>query len=217
MTKRRERRSQQERSAETSTRLLEATIDLLHDRGIARMPTPEIAAYAGVSRGALTHHFDTREDLVTSAIARMLGHVTDDMHRFAEDIGARGGSSDEIVDYLWAIMSDRLFYVTMEYLPEARHNDEFKARLVPVVKDFHSGLDAIWMALAASRGTDPGRTRTVMNATMCLIRGMIAQTVLRDDPAYYRELLDFWKDQARRHFPDRPAAAAPRSRQGQEA
>jgi AcrR family transcriptional regulator len=205
LAERRERRSQEERSAETSARLLDAAIDLMHDRGMARMSTPEIAARAGVSRGALTHHFASREDLIALAIARDLGRVTDELHRFAEDIAARGGSSDEIVDYLWKVMSDRLFYVTLEYLPEARHNDGFRARLVPLVRDFHVGLDAIWMALAASRGTDPERTRTVMNATMCLIRGMIAQTVLRDDPAYFAELLAFWKAQARQHFPDRPS------------
>ncbi len=36
------------------------------------------------------------------------------------------GPSDEIVDYIWKMMSDRLFYVTMEYLPEARHNEEIQ-------------------------------------------------------------------------------------------
>ena len=39
-----------------------------------------------------------------------------------------------------------------------------------------------------------------MNATMCLIRGMIAQSATRDDPAYFDALLDFWKEQMRREF-----------------
>lgn len=200
------RRSQHERTAETSTRLLNATVDLLHDQGFSRLSTPQIAAQAGVSRGALTHHFSSKEELVTDAINDMLERVTADLHRFAEDISARGGSSDEIVDYIWKMMSDRLFYVTMEYLPEARHNGEFKERLIPVVKKFHAGLDAIWMALADRRGADPAHTRTVMNATMCLVRGMIAQTVLREDPAYYAEMLAFWKLQVAHHFPEEPAA-----------
>ncbi len=204
------RRSQHERTAETSARLLNATIDLLHDSGFSRLSTPQIAAQAGVSRGALTHHFTTKEALVTDAINAMLERVTQDLHRFAEDFATRGGSSDEIVDYIWQMMSDRLFYVTMEYLPEARHNDEFKDSLIPVVKNFHAGLDAIWLALAARRGADPTHTRTVMNATMCLVRGMIAQTVLREDPAYYAELLGFWKAQIRQHFSDEPPVRPPR-------
>ena len=91
------------------------------------------------------------------------------------------------------MMADRLFYVTMEYLPEARHNPGFKADLVPVVRDFHAGLDAVWTALASRTGADPDHTRVVMNATMCLVRGMISQTVLRNDPPYYAAMLRFWK------------------------
>ncbi|RYE34187.1 MAG: TetR/AcrR family transcriptional regulator [Hyphomicrobiales bacterium] len=202
------RRSQKERSAETSARLMNATIDLLHDQGLARTTTPEIARLAGVSRGALTHHFTGREAIISASVADMLGKTTRDLHRFAEDFMERGGSSDEIVDYIWRMMDDRLFYVTMEYLPEARHNPAFRAELVPTVKAFHAGLDAIWTALAARAGADPDHTRTVMNATMCLVRGMISQTVLRsNDPSYYDGLLGFWKQQIRQHFPMKPAAA----------
>ncbi len=206
------RRSQKERSAETSSRLMAATIDLLHDRGITRATTPDIARAAGVSRGALTHHFPTRETIITASIANMLHLVNEDMRRFGREFAESGGSSDEIVDYLWKVMSDRLFYVTMEYLPEARHNDEFKAQLVPVVREFHAGLDAIWTELAARTGADPEHTRNVMNATMCCIRGMIAQTVLRQDQDYYDGLLRFWKDQVRQQFPGKAGEAKGKSR-----
>jgi len=180
---------------------MRATVALLHDDGIVRTSTPAIAKKAGVSRGALTHHFNTREDILTASIADLLTHVTGDLHRFAEAFAARGGSSDEIVDYIWGMMEDRLWFVTMEFLPEARHNPDFKAQLVPVVRDFHAGLDAIWVALANRTGVDPAHVRTIMNATRCLVRGMLSQTILRDDPAYYRTLLTFWKTQIRQHFP----------------
>lgn len=196
------RRSQKQRSADTSTRLMNATIDLLHERGLARTTTPEIARQAGVSRGALTHHFSSREAIIGASVADMLSKTTADLHRFAQDFIARGGSSDEIVDYIWKMMDDRLFYVTMEYLPEARHNHDFRAELIPTVRGFHAGLDAIWTALATRAGVEPDHARTVMNATMCLVRGMISQTVLRpNDPAYYSEMLAFWKQQVRQHFP----------------
>lgn len=210
------RRSQKERSAETSARLMNATIDLLHERGLARTSTPEIARHAGVSRGALTHHFTSREAIISASVADMLGRTTRDLHRFAEDFLERGGSSDEIVDYIWQMMSDRLFYVTLEYIPEARHNPDFRAELVPVVREFHAGLDAIWTALATRTGVDPDHARVVMNSTMCLVRGMIAQTVLRSDPLYYEEMLRFWKHQIRQHFPAR-AGRAPARRQAEPA
>jgi len=36
-----------------------------------------------------------------------------------------------------------------------------------------------------------------MNGTLCLMRGMIAQTIVRDDPPYYGQLLEFWKHSVR--------------------
>lgn len=210
MTGQHRRRSQQERTAETSTRLMEATIDLLYENGITRATTPEIARKAGVSRGALTHHFPTRDSIITSSIARMLSLVNEDLARFGKDFAVRGGSSDEIVDYLWEVMSNRLFYVTLEYLPEARHNEDFKQQLVPVVRDFHAGLDLIWTELAERADVSPDLARNMMNGTMCFIRGMIAQTVLRDDPAYYEGLLTFWKEQVRQQFPTAKPAATPK-------
>lgn len=203
------RRSQQERSAEMSARLMGATIDLLHQKGLTRTTTTDIARHAGVSRGALTHHFSGREAIISASVADLLSKTARDLHRFAEEFIARGGSSDEIVDYIWRMMDDRLFYVTMEFLPEARHNDDFRDQLIPTVREFHAGLDAIWTALAVRAGADPDHTRTVMNATMCLVRGMITQTVLRPgDPAYYEGILQFWKQQVRQQFPIKPVAAA---------
>jgi AcrR family transcriptional regulator len=181
--------------------LFDATIELLHNEGFNKTSTPEIARKAGVSRGALTHHFATKEDLVISAVADHLSQINLKLAAFADTFGRRGGSTDEIVDYLWQVMFDRLFYVTLEYLPEARHNDGFRQGLIPVVHEFHDRLDAIWTALADHRQVDPASVRIVMNATMCMIRGMIAQTVLRPaDQSYYDTLLGFWKTQVRAYF-----------------
>lgn len=207
----RRKRTQSERSGETRQALFDATIDLLHDEGFSKTSTPEIARKAGVSRGALTHHFATKEDLVTSAVADHLTQVNMKLAAFADNYGRRGGSTDEIVDYLWQIMFDRLFYVTLEYLPEARHNDSFRDGLIPVVHEFHDRLDGIWTALAAHREVDPASVRIVMNATMCLIRGMIAQTVLRPaDSNYYETLLTFWKQQVRAYFSTISSNSEPR-------
>jgi Transcriptional regulator len=212
MSQRQQRRTQQERSADTVGRLLEATIDLLHDRGLYRMSTTDIAERAGVSRGALTHHFSSKEEIIVAAVAHMLRQSTASLHEMAADIRRSGGSTDEIVDFLWQMMNDRLFYVTMEYLPEARHNGDFREAIIPVVKEFHAGLNAVWAELAGQAGVDVDHALVLMNASMCLIRGMIAQTPVKDDPAYFRELLAFWKHQVKREF--RPGGETAQATEG---
>jgi AcrR family transcriptional regulator len=192
------RRTQEERAAETRHRLLDATITLLLDRGYFRITTADIAAVAGVSRGALTHHFASKEEIVTRAVQHQLRKVTADLHGLADAL--EGKSTDEVVAYLWDMMAGGLFLVTLEYLPEARHNPDFKAQMIPVVKEFHAALDAIWTRLSEYAAIEPARAQVMLNATMCLIRGMVAQTIVRDDPQYFRSLLDYWKGHLREVF-----------------
>lgn len=62
------RRTQAERSAETRAALLRAAVSSLVEVGYAHTTTAEVAKRAGVSRGAQSHHFATKEDLVVGAI-----------------------------------------------------------------------------------------------------------------------------------------------------
>jgi AcrR family transcriptional regulator len=57
-------RTQEERSAATRTALIASARRLFADRGYADVGTEEIASDAGVTRGALYHHFDGKRDLL---------------------------------------------------------------------------------------------------------------------------------------------------------
>lgn len=185
---------QARRREKTLQKLCDATMRLMLEKGFSRVTTPLVAELAGVSRGALTHYFASREELIVYAIDHHLQQVNARLFIFAEQMKRGGEDIDEIVDYLWEMMSNGLFYMTMEFLPEARINDGFRSALVPVVKEFHRGLDAIWSAFAQSHDLESRRTAMLLNMTMCLFRGMITQTVTRNDPAYFSEMLNEWKN-----------------------
>lgn len=205
----RPRRTQDERSEDTRLALQQATLRLLLERGYSRFTTADAAAAAGVSRGALTHHFANKEDLVVRAVAHDLVMTTDALRAFLAEGAGRQRSSDDIVDYLWALMAGGLFYITLEYLPEARHNAPFRERLLPVVRDFHAALDALWLSVSDAHGLDTAAARIALNTTLCLMRGMVAQSVLKSDADYFADLLAHWKGHLRAVFSparDRPAS-----------
>jgi hypothetical protein len=100
-------------------------------------------------------------------------------------------SSRRIVDYLRRLMSGGLSHVTMEYLPEARHNNGFRTRLIPVVQEFHAALDYRARAdcrLAALRSSS---MRPCALSAAWSRRG----SVLHEDPTYIGTILSYWKDQ----------------------
>ena len=91
------RRSQEDRSSTTRLALMRATIDCLVEYGYAGTTTRLVADRAQVSRGAQTHHFPTKRDLVAAAIE----HLFDEHAREFAAAGVAGrvptvaGASEE--------------------------------------------------------------------------------------------------------------------------
>jgi len=108
------RRTQEERSASTRERLLDATIESLVEVGYAGTSTTAVCARAGLSRGAQLHHYPTKADLVIGAV----GHLA--KRRAAELVAElpRSGSADErlsrALDAIWASFSGALFSAALE-------------------------------------------------------------------------------------------------------
>ncbi|HEX2240483.1 MAG TPA: TetR/AcrR family transcriptional regulator [Actinomycetota bacterium] len=187
------RKTQEQRRAETRARLITATLELLIHRGYARATAADIAERAGVTRGALNHHFASKHDLVVQAVEHLLRSTIEDIRALAKRVRAGSMTLSEFIDKLWDMFSGPLFLVTLEYVTEARHSPFLKERLVPVVRDFHAALDSIWREFFKDTGLDDAQIETAFNASLCLLRGMGLQTILRDDPLYYRRIADFWK------------------------
>jgi AcrR family transcriptional regulator len=59
------------RSANTRARLLEATIRCLVRHGYSGTTTPKVAIEAGLSRGAMLHHFPTGSSLMQATVAEL--------------------------------------------------------------------------------------------------------------------------------------------------
>ncbi|WP_245749610.1 TetR/AcrR family transcriptional regulator [Palleronia marisminoris] len=82
------RRTQAERRSATRAQLMDAARALFVAKGYADTGTPEIVAAAGVTRGALYHHFADKADLFRAVCAReaeVVGKVIDDATRDLDD------------------------------------------------------------------------------------------------------------------------------------
>jgi AcrR family transcriptional regulator len=111
--------------------LMEATVGSLIDRGYARTTTVEICRRAGVTRGALLHHFDGLADLFAATLA----HLYD---RFLAG-SASAGREDEpldgqaLVDGLWRHFSRPEYKAVIELWLASRNEPDLGAVLQPTI------------------------------------------------------------------------------------
>lgn len=182
----------QARSEKTYYSLLDSTLKVILREGYQNTTTPLIAKASGVSRGALNHHFSTKMDLMVAAADHLLRETAMQIETEATNATGDGASLGSFVDNMWKLFSGPFFYISLELIVASRTDPVLRSKMVPIVHRFHQALDQTW-ARHFGRAKSNKNEDLLLNMTLCLLRGMGAQTVLRDDPEYYREMLALWK------------------------
>src|SRR5438046_1922785 len=123
------RRTQEERSAATRGKLMDATIECLVDLGYSATTTTVIAERAGVSRGAQLHHFPTKAELVAAAITDVAQRIGLELQTDAARLPSGADRPAVAVDLLWSRFTTPLFTAWLELTVAARTDKELRKRL----------------------------------------------------------------------------------------
>src|SRR3954453_15512572 len=103
------RRTQAERTATTRAALLAATVDALVEVGYRGTTTSDVARRAGVSYGALLHHYPPKTDLLCAAVAHVLDQRTAEFRKAMADLPPQTVTRDAAIDVLWSMFSGPTF------------------------------------------------------------------------------------------------------------
>jgi AcrR family transcriptional regulator len=128
---------QQRKSVQTRITILEAAIDCLQKHGYGRTTTQLIAETAGVSRGAMLHHYATKMDLISSVIDYT---VYKRMEVFLEGVRALKDSAriNEMagIEISWRSFMTREFAAFLELAIAARTDPDLAAIFLPKARRF---------------------------------------------------------------------------------
>ncbi|MCP4003607.1 MAG: TetR family transcriptional regulator [bacterium] len=189
----RARRTQEERSAETRERLLDATIESLIDAGYARTTTTAVCERAGLSRGAQLHHFPTKSDLVICAVTHLAAKRGDEIRAQRERLADGNETLGTALDLVWASFSGPLFHAALELWVAARTDPELHANLYSVERRVGRNMAQLFREFAGQRPEGEHQIEDVLELTFYVMRGMALQRILRDDDTERLRLFELWK------------------------
>jgi AcrR family transcriptional regulator len=118
--------TQPERVEAMRNRLLDATIESLAATGYSGFSTNDVVRRAGVSRGALAHHFPIKADLMAAAGQRVIAlRAAEFRQRFA-DIPPARRTVAKALNVLWSFFDDPSFLALVELTVAARSDAELR-------------------------------------------------------------------------------------------
>ena len=166
------RRTQDERSAETRTRLIAAAIGIIAGAGYSAASTTAIACRAGVSRGALQHQFGTRYEL----LAAVSDQLTQEMVTLAGKRQSRAATLEKRVEAIvilyWRVYSSPTFLAVLNIRFGLTNDSPLRARLSRHYGDIYRGSDGPWLALFADTGLSRERLIALRRVTLATLRGL---------------------------------------------
>ena len=174
---RRTRRPQAERSADTRAKLVEAAITCLHRLGYSATTVSTVAEEAGVSRGAMTHQFPAKTDLMLAVVREVFEQDSAHYNRSVELLSPVEWMRT-LPSTMWEVISRPSAIAVIEIMLASRSDPELNGKLHAIQSQIDQEAHA-WMVerhLAAGLKMRPD-SRAIHELFVSAVRGLAIEAV----------------------------------------
>jgi AcrR family transcriptional regulator len=183
----RARRTQAERKDTMRARLLAAATELLREKGLGGFRTADVIARAGVSKGALLHHFPTKDALIV-AVFEGLYQAVDETARKPSKAHTLPKLIEELVADSHGFFFGDSFDVSLNITVAAAREPELKDAVFAVVRKFRTHTEDIWVRRLVEHGVSQAQAVDAIWIINSLIRGFAVRALWEPDQARFKRL-----------------------------
>lgn len=177
----------------TRKRIVRAVIDCLDELGYAETSINRIQERAGISRGALTHHFPSKEELMVVTAERLLRPTLVPQRsgpRGARTPEQRRATIEADIVWMWERLVDtREGRALLEILIAARTDEALKARISQTFIGWNRAINDSLVANYLNLGMGDDEQREIWTMCRVFLRGLNTQNQFEPDEEMRRALV----------------------------
>lgn len=198
----RKRRSQGERSEEMRERLAHATFEVISARGFSGLRTAAVAEQAGVSQGALLHHFETKDGLTLATVEFAFARASAKTEEIIEKGLAQGTDPIDLMlsDFRHYFFNED-FWVSLDITINASKDPELKEGIREIVPRYRLGVYRRWVGILSDKGWSISDAEDIVRMSAALTTGLGIRTLFDDVDAYLDPTLEKWCQMIRSTWP----------------
>lgn len=201
---------QAQKSAMTRDRILDAAINCFVTLGYTNVTTAKVASAAGVSRGAMLHHFPSKTELIQAAVEYLHQKLLEDYTARVKNIPTRLKGKKRRragIEAYWQHLRGDLFTAYHELCVAGRTDAELKdimerssVQFDKHVQECNSELFSEWQ----DRGD---RFLLAMDVTKFMMEGMAVGQLVVNRQARVNRLMDYLADRLEEIFEEGESGA----------
>jgi AcrR family transcriptional regulator len=187
------RRSQSERSDAMKARLSEAAYNMVVEGGLKGLRVRSVAQAAGVSQGALLHHFPDKNAIILSAIEQALSLARQDSDSY---LAKSNGGADALLramltEFEAFFFSDR-FWVAIGITIEASSDCDFFKLVKSRVSTLRKPVYDAWAERLVAAGWDAKDAIRDVRSGAAIISGLAIRRFWAENDTISDEIRDEW-------------------------
>ena len=199
------RRPQAVRSADTRARVIEAAIDGLHRLGYSATTVSIVAEAAGVSRGAMTHQFPAKTDLMLAVVDTVFDNDSDHYRRSVAAMSPVEWMHAAPA-VMWEVISQPSGIAVMEIMLASRSDPELAEKL----RLMQTGIDVrahAWVKRrhAAAGVAERADSEAIHRVFVAAVRGLALEAVFMKNRKEVEKSIAVLSEMLRHLYPVSPA------------
>ncbi len=173
--------------------LVRATVESLVELGYAHTTPQEVQRRAGVSRGALTHHFTSKAELMLASVDHLYGEFSASVRQAATELPVDSTSRVRLgVELIWQRFHGPLFIAAMELWTAARTDPELRAALLPHERLLGAQLRQLAVEVFGEQVARHPAAETMYQVLLTSMRGQAMTYALQPDAPVAGPHLQHW-------------------------
>lgn len=185
------------RVARTRGKIFDAVITSLDEVGYSECSINRVQTQAGVSRGALTHHFPSKEEMMVKTLEHLLAPVRGPSGPGDEATLLRHATEAETLQQelhlLWRrVINTREGRALMEILVAARTDADLSARITPALHAYNDDFNRNIAHLYEASAGHEDELALLWSICRSFMRGLHTQVPYERDPKIITKMVDLF-------------------------
>jgi AcrR family transcriptional regulator len=194
------RRTQAERSEDMRRRILDAAVDLLAQKGYAGFRTADVAEAAGVSRGAQTHHFPSKDDLVVAVVEHVFLRASEQGRTRARRVKSVDEAFKELLADSQEFFFSELFFIALDLAIQGRTKNGTDNPLGAISAASRLPVEASWLAALIEAGVPANVAEDLLWLTISIVRGLAVRRLWQHDAPRFNRLFKLWREMVTKYL-----------------